>query len=163
MTYTGDNEDEKRFLRALGAEVRAIRQATGYTCEYVARALNPDTASRDRISKLERGVSGIGLMVILCAMFVGCLTSHVAYAEPTPRDIYRAAYQRIEAAIEDLNRISPRGVRIYELEQRWEEDNNINGSELEPSPNKIELVDSQAAKMEAWIKDTSLNYARPLL
>jgi hypothetical protein len=67
MAYTGDNEERKRFLQVLGAEVRAIRQAAGYKCEYVASMLN-ETASRDRISKLERGVSGIDLMDYLRLM-----------------------------------------------------------------------------------------------
>lgn len=59
MAYEGDNDSKRAFLIAQGAQVRKFREAAGYSCEYVASVLNPATPSRDRISKLERGISGI--------------------------------------------------------------------------------------------------------
>ena len=59
MAYTGDNENKRAYMAAQGAEIRKLRESSGYTCEYVATALNPENPSRDRISKLERGISGI--------------------------------------------------------------------------------------------------------
>ena len=59
MTYLGNNEAQKGYLHSLGTELRGLRERAGYTCEFVAAALNPEQPSRDRISKLERGISGI--------------------------------------------------------------------------------------------------------
>ena len=59
MAYEGDNESKRAFLIAQGAQIRKLRKAAGYSCEYLSMALNPATPSRDRISKVERGACGI--------------------------------------------------------------------------------------------------------
>lgn len=59
MAYQGVNDAKHDYLVTMGKELRLLREKAGYTCEFVASALNPEQPSRDRISKLERGVSGI--------------------------------------------------------------------------------------------------------
>ena len=59
MAYQGNNEAKKEYLAKMGLELRELREKAGYTCEFVASALDPAQPSRDRISKLERGISGI--------------------------------------------------------------------------------------------------------
>jgi hypothetical protein len=66
MAYEGDNEAKREFLAKMGAELRAIRLKTDngdgpLTLEAVADVLVPGKGNRDRISKVERGTSGIDL------------------------------------------------------------------------------------------------------
>ncbi|MFL5285100.1 MAG: hypothetical protein ACJ8AW_30030 [Rhodopila sp.] len=46
-----------------------MREQAGYSCESVASVLNPETTSRDRISKLERALCGIDLIDYLRLMW----------------------------------------------------------------------------------------------
>lgn len=68
MTYEGDNANKRRFLLAMGDDLRRLRGQTELSCEEVASVLNT-TASRDRISKIERGVTGTDLFDYLRLMW----------------------------------------------------------------------------------------------
>lgn len=68
MTYEGDNVQKQRFLVTVGHDLRDLRERAGLTCEQVASVLNT-TASRDRISKVERGVTGIDMLDYLRLMW----------------------------------------------------------------------------------------------
>jgi hypothetical protein len=73
--YDGSNENKHDFLIRRGAELRALRlkteDGTGEPMGLgaIAEVLNAETASRDRISKLERGVSGIDFFDYLRLMW----------------------------------------------------------------------------------------------
>ena len=64
MTYdpkTKINPNRVSFNKALGADMRQLREKTERTLESVSMVVDPEVRSRDRISKVERGVSGIGM------------------------------------------------------------------------------------------------------
>jgi transcriptional regulator with XRE-family HTH domain len=68
MVYAPDDQ-KALFLKRLGADLREIREAAGLSLEAASRVLTPDNPSRDRLSKVERGVSGIDLHAYLELMF----------------------------------------------------------------------------------------------
>jgi hypothetical protein len=69
MAYLGDDDVKRDYLATVGRDVRALREKADHTCDTVARVLNPETPSRDRISKLERGVSGMDMYDFLRMMW----------------------------------------------------------------------------------------------
>lgn len=62
------NPQKQQFMRTVGQDVRDIRIAADITCETVAKVLN-SVGNRDRISKFERGVSGMDLFEYLKMMW----------------------------------------------------------------------------------------------
>lgn len=68
MTY--DHTDQKaKFLKTMGEDLRRIREAAGLSLDGASRVLTPDNPSRDRISKVERGISGIDMHAYLELMY----------------------------------------------------------------------------------------------
>ena len=64
MTYastTRVNPNRVSFNKALGADMRRLRGRTEMTLDSVSMVVDPEVRSRDRLSKVERGVSGIDM------------------------------------------------------------------------------------------------------
>jgi hypothetical protein len=68
MAYSAENPQKAEFMRRIGADARKIREQTEATCEMVANVLN-ETNNRDRISKFERGISGMTMYDYLLMMW----------------------------------------------------------------------------------------------
>lgn len=68
VTDTGDDPQKKRFLKTIGADTRQVRDRADVSCEAAARVLN-SYGNRDRISKFERGVSGMDMFEYLKLMW----------------------------------------------------------------------------------------------
>ena len=68
MTYQHDDQKAK-FLSRLGTDLREIRVRAGLSLEQASLILTPDNPSRDRMSKVERGVSGIDMHAYLELMW----------------------------------------------------------------------------------------------
>ena len=72
MTYAPDakiNPNKIAFNKALGADMRRLREKTEQTLDFVAMVVDPDVRSRDRLSKVERGLSGISMYDYLRIMW----------------------------------------------------------------------------------------------
>ena len=63
------NPNRVSFNKALGGDMRRLREKTEQTLDFVSMVVDPDVRSRDRLSKVERGVSGIDMYDYLRIMW----------------------------------------------------------------------------------------------